>query len=51
MNDIQKIIPLNPKRRKAYDDAKSYWDKLHGGVEKEEDFLTKESSDPFDSIM
>lgn len=51
MNDIQKIIPLNPKRRKAYDDAKSYWDSLHGVQEKKEDFLTKENSDPFDSIM
>jgi hypothetical protein len=51
MNDIQKIIPLNPKRRKAYDDAKSYWDSLHSKQEPKDDVLEQKSDDPFDSIM
>jgi len=48
LNDIAKIVPLNPKRRKAYDDAKSYWDDLHGQPQKGEDFLEKKEDDPFD---
>tara|TARA_Y100000004_G_scaffold183398_1_gene231154 strand:- start:141 stop:797 length:657 start_codon:yes stop_codon:yes gene_type:complete len=51
MNDIQKIVPLKPQRRKAYDDAKSYWDSLHAQQEPKNDVLEQSSDDPFDSIM
>ena len=51
MNDIQKIIPLKPLRRKAYDDAKSYWDSLHGGNVQQEGVVEQKSEAPFDSIM
>jgi len=50
MNDIQKIIPLNPKRKKAYDDAKSYWDSLHTPAE-QQGVVEQKGNDPFDSIM
>ncbi len=51
MNDIQKIIPLNPKKRLKYDEAKSYWDKLHGQQEPKDDVLEQKSDDPWDKIM
>tara|TARA_R100000742_G_C4279588_1_gene104610 strand:+ start:6694 stop:7350 length:657 start_codon:yes stop_codon:yes gene_type:complete len=51
MNDIQKIIPLNPKKRLKYDKAKSYWDKLHGQQEPKDDVLEQKSDDPWDKIM
>ena len=50
MNDIQKIIPLKPHRKKAYDDAKAYWDSLHT-QEPQQGVVAQKGNDPFDSIM
>ena len=50
MNDIQKIIPLKPQRRKAYDDAKSYWDSLHAQQEPKQGVLEQKEEDPFDMM-